>query len=104
MTEKFVDRLAGAGNCRRGYPWFTPADRPTPDRLRETSGLVEALGCQLGFVRPDQIRKVNPSFLLSGGIVDRMAADLEAENCTLAVIDGALTPVQQRNLERNASA
>ncbi len=80
-------------------PWFTPADRPTPDRLRETSGLVEALGCQLGFVRPDQIRKVNPSYLLSGGIVDRMAADLEAEHCTLAVIDGALTPVQQRNLE-----
>jgi len=81
-------------------PWFTPADRPTPDRLRETSGLVEALGCQLGFVRPDQVRKVNPSYLLSGGIVDRMAADLEAEHCTLAVIDGALTPVQQRNLEK----
>lgn len=100
MTEKFVDRLPAPEIAGVVIPWFTPADRPTPDRLRETSGLVEALGCQLGFVRPDQVRKVNPSFLLSGGIVDRMAADLEAEHCTLAVIDGALSPVQQRNLEK----
>ncbi len=100
MTDKFVDRLPAPEIAGVVIPWFTPADRPTPDRLRETSGLVEALGCQLGFVRPDQVRKVNPSYLLSGGIVDRMAADLEAEQCTLAVIDGALTPVQQRNLEK----
>lgn len=100
MTDKFVDRLPAPEIAGVVIPWFTPADRPTPDRLRETSGLVEALGCQLGFVRPDQVRKVNPSYLLSGGIVDRMAADLEAEHCTLAVIDGALTPVQQRNLEK----
>jgi GTPase len=100
LTDKFVDRLPAPEIAGVVIPWFTPADRPTPDRLRETSGLVEALGCQLGFVRPDQVRKVNPSFLLSGGIVDRMAADLEAEHCTLAVIDGALTPVQQRNLEK----
>jgi len=100
LTDKFVDRLPAPEIAGVVIPWFTPADRPTPDRLRETSGLVEALGCQLGFVRPDQVRKVNPSYLLSGGIVDRMAADLEAEQCTLAVIDGALTPVQQRNLEK----
>jgi GTPase len=100
LTDKFVDRLPAPEIAGVVIPWFTPADRPTPDRLRETSGLVEALGCQLGFVRPDQVRKVNPSFLLSGGIVDRMAADLETEHCTLAVIDGALTPVQQRNLEK----
>ncbi|WP_291208514.1 GTPase HflX [Hyphomonas sp.] len=100
MTDKFVDRLPAPEIAGVVIPWFTPADRPTPDRLRETSGLVEALGCQLGFVRPDQVRKVNPSYLLSGGIVDRMAADLEAEHCTLEVIDGALTPVQQRNLEK----
>ena len=76
MTDKFVDRLPAPEIAGVVIPWFTPADRPTPDRLRETSGLVEALGCHLGFVRPDQVRKVNPSFLLSGGIVDRMAADL----------------------------
>ncbi len=99
MTEKFVDRLPAPEIAGVVIPWFTPADRPTPDRLHETSGLVEALGCQLAFIRPDQVRNVNPSYLLSGGILDRMAEDLKEANCTIAVIDGALTPVQQRNLE-----
>jgi GTPase len=100
LTTKLIDRLPATEVAGVVIPWFTPADRPSPDRLGETSGLVEALGCQLAFVRPEHIREVNPSYLLSGGILDRMAGDLEAENCTLAVIDGALTPVQQRNLEK----
>ena len=100
MIGKFVDRLPTPEIAGVVIPWFTPADRPTPDRLRETSGLVEALGCELAFVRPEQIRKVSPTYLLSGGILDRMAEDLDANACTVAVIDGALTPVQQRNLEK----
>jgi GTPase len=100
LSDKFVDRLPAPEIAGVVIPWFSSVDRPTPDRLAETSGLVAALGCELGFVRADQIRKVNPSFLLSGGILDRMAEDLEADNCTIAVIDGALSPVQQRNLEK----
>ena len=100
MTGKFVDRLPTPEIAGVVIPWFTPADRPSPDRLTETSGLVEALGCQLAFVRPEQIRKISSTFLLSGGILDRMAEDLDANGCTVAVIDGALTPVQQRNLEK----
>ena len=100
MTDKFIDRLPAPEIAGVVIPWFTPADRPTPDRLSETAGLVAALGCELGFVRADQVRNVNPSYLLSGGILDRMAADLEATNCTVAIIDGSLTPVQQRNLEK----
>ena len=100
MTDKLIDRLPAPERAGVVIPWFTPADRPSPDRLQETSGLVEALGCELAFVRPDHVREVNSSFLLSGGIVDRMAEDLDAHDCTIAVIDGALTPVQQRNLEK----
>ena len=81
-------------------PWFTPANRPTEDRLQETAGLVEALGCNLAFLRAEHVRKVNSSVLLSGGILDRLAEDLRQNDCTVAVVDGDLTPVQQRNLER----
>ncbi|MFN7054103.1 GTPase HflX [Hyphomonas sp.] len=95
-----IDRLPAPEIAGVVIPWFTPADRPGPDRLSETAGLVEALGCELGFLRPDHVRDVNPSYLLSGGLLDRMAGDIEAHNCTLAVIDGSLTPVQQRNLEK----
>ncbi|MFN4024737.1 MAG: GTPase HflX [Hyphomonas sp.] len=100
MSEKLIDRLPAPEIAGVVIPWFTPRDRPGPDRLSETAGLVEALGCQLGFIRPDHVRAVNSSYLLSGGLLDRMAEDIEAQACTLAVIDGALTPVQQRNLEK----
>lgn len=95
-----IDRLPAPEIAGVVMPWFTPADRPGPDRLSETAGLVEALGCELGFIRPEQVREVNSSYLLSGGLLDRMAGDIADRACTLAVIDGALTPVQQRNLEK----
>ena len=100
MNEKLIDRLPAPEIAGVVIPWFTPRDRPGPDRLSETAGLVEALGCELGFIRPDHVREVNSSYLLSGGLIDRMAADIAEKQCTLAVIDGALTPVQQRNLEK----
>lgn len=100
MTEKLIDRLPAPEIAGVVIPWFTPRDRPGPDRLSETAGLVEALGCELGFIRPDHVREVNSSFLLSGGLLDRMANDIAETHATLAVIDASLTPVQQRNLEK----
>ena len=100
MTEKLIDRLPAPEIAGVVIPWFTPRDRPGPDRLSETAGLVEALGCELGFIRPDHVREVNSSFLLSGGLLDRMANDIAETGATLAVIDASLTPVQQRNLEK----
>lgn len=100
MGDKLIDRLPAPEIAGAIIPWFTPANRPSPDRLEETAGLIEALGCELAFLRPEHVRQVNSAQLLSGGILDRLAADLEANECTLAVVDGALTPVQQRNLEK----
>ncbi|RAN34956.1 GTPase HflX [Hyphomonas pacifica] len=100
MNDKMIDRTPAPEVAGAVIPWFTPANRPTEDRLQETAGLVEALGCELAFLRPEHVRKVNSSVLLSGGILDRLAEDLKAHECTIAVIDGDLTPVQQRNLER----
>jgi GTP-binding protein HflX len=100
LGDKLIDRLPAPEIAGAIIPWFTPANRPSADRLQETAGLIEALGCELAFLRPEHVRQVNSAQLLSGGILDRMAADLEAADCSLAVIDGALTPVQQRNLEK----
>ena len=100
MADKLIDRLPAPEIAGAIIPWFTPANRPSADRIEETAGLIEALGCELAFLRSEHVRQVNSAQLLSGGILDRLAADLEASNCTLCVIDGALTPVQQRNLEK----
>ncbi len=100
MNTQLIDRSPPTERAGIVIPWTDPKDRPSEDRLIETSGLAEALGCALGFVRAEQIRTPNPSQLLSTGMLDRLAEDLADEECTLAVIDGALTPIQQRNLER----
>lgn len=99
MNDKLIDRLPEPEIAGAVIPWFSPVNRPTEERMQETAGLVEALGCKLAFVRADHVRKLNSSVLFSGGLLDRFAEDLEEHNCTIAVVDGALTPVQQRNLE-----
>ena len=80
-------------------PWTRPSERPSEDRLSETRGLVEALGCDLAFLRAENVRKPSPGFLISGGLLDRLDEDVKAHDCSIVVIDRALTPIQQRNLE-----
>lgn len=80
-------------------PWTQVFERPGEVRLEETSGLVEALGCELAFLRDEQVRKPTPGYLLSGGLLDRLEADVKAFGCSIVIIDASLTPIQQRNLE-----
>lgn len=80
-------------------PWTHVADRPGDERLSETAGLVEALGCELAFLRAEQVRKPTPGYLLSGGLLDRLIMDVKGYDCSMVIIDASLTPIQQRNLE-----
>ncbi|NQY41410.1 MAG: GTPase HflX [Henriciella sp.] len=68
--------------------------------MEESSGLVEALGCDLMFLRAEQVRKPTPGYLLSGGLLERLEEDVKAFGCSMVIIDAALTPIQQRNLEK----
>ena len=81
-------------------PWTQVADRPSEDRMEESSGLVEALGCDLMFLRAEQVRKPTPGYLLSGGLLERLEEDVKAFGCSMVIIDAALSPIQQRNLEK----
>ena len=82
-------------------PWFDPRRQPSKDRLSETSGLVRALGCELSFLRDQRIRSASPSHLLTEGVLSVYADELRAHECTIAIVDGSLSPIQQRNLERS---
>lgn len=68
-------------------------------RLEESIGLAEALGVRLAFAEQVSVRDPNPARLLGSGQLDRLAARFREDGVTLVIIDGALTPVQQRNLE-----
>ena len=69
--------------------------------MAETEGLVEALGVELAETREFAVRKPNPATLLGGGQLERLQELADHHNPTILVVDGNLSPVQQRNLERN---
>ncbi len=100
MTAGGIDRLPAPERAGSVIPWTSPADRPDQDRIDETAGLVEALGCELAFIEATQLRNPSPSQLLSGGLLANLDESLKSHDCTICVIDGNLTSVQQRNLER----
>jgi len=68
-------------------------------RLEEAKGLALAIGLVVAeaFVLP--LREVRPATLLGVGQIERIAATCEMEQVELVIIDGALTGIQQRNLE-----
>ena len=68
-------------------------------RLEEAKGLALAIGIVVaqGFVLP--VRDVRPNTLFGSGQVEDIAIRCEQEEAELVVVDGALSPIQQRNLE-----
>ncbi|MCU0731664.1 MAG: GTPase HflX [Hyphomonas sp.] len=75
------------------------ARRDREARLEEAEGLALAIGLDILGRRALIVRKVHPATLLGKGQVDDIAGFIADERVELAVVDGALTPIQQRNLE-----
>ena len=69
-------------------------------RLAEIEGLARAI--DLSVVRGEvvQVPRARPATLFGSGTVSRLESLMVAESVAVAVIDTALSPVQQRNLER----
>ncbi len=84
-----------------------PADRQTPGNRLHQAQLDEAVSLagaiQLHVVGASimPIRQARPSHLFGSGQVQNLAAQVAELNAQLVVIDGILSPVQQRNLERD---
>ncbi len=68
-------------------------------RLEEAEGLARAIG--LNVVQKDAVRVRTPraATLLGGGQVEAIVEQITAMEIDLLIIDGALTAIQQRNLE-----
>lgn len=78
-------------------------DLDAQSRLAEAEGLALAIGITIAesFVLP--VREVRPNLLFGAGQVDNIAIACEQNEAELVVVDGALTPIQQRNLEDKLS-
>lgn len=69
-------------------------------RQAEFDGLAEAIRLDVIFSEVLKVREVRPATYLGGGQVEALAARVKAESIDLLLVDAALTPIQQRNLER----
>jgi GTP-binding protein HflX len=74
-------------------------DLAAEERLEEARGLAMAIGLVVAdsFVLP--VRDARPNLLFGSGQVDNIAIACEQSEAELVIVDGALTPIQQRNLE-----
>ncbi len=99
MGKELIDRTPADDTAAVVLPVIGDA-RHTSSRLAESGGLAEALGVRLAFSERLTIRDPHPARLFGSGQLDALSARLRAENVTLLIVDASLTPVQQRNLEK----
>ncbi|MCB4823189.1 GTPase HflX [Roseicella aerolata] len=83
-------------------PWEggPQAPRSAEARLAEAVELARAIGLAILHQAILPLREARPATLLGSGQVAAIGEAIAAQRIELAVVDAALTPVQQRNLER----
>ena len=78
--------------------------RSAQSRIEEASGLSQAIDLDVVEALSFNINKPRPATLIGQGAVERVSEIVEARDVELVIVDHALSPVQQRNLEREFKA
>ncbi|HEY9569286.1 MAG TPA: GTPase HflX [Thalassobaculum sp.] len=73
-------------------------------RLDEAVGLTSAIDLVTAHAEVVTVARPRPGTLLGGGQIERLGQLVEAMEIEVVVVDRPLTPVQQRNLERELEA
>lgn len=76
------------------------AIRMPEGRLEEAVGLAQAISLDIVLAEIVPVGKKRPATLLGKGAVERLAELVKDQEVAVAIVDGHLSPVQQRNLER----
>ena len=74
-------------------------DLDSAERLAEAEGLARAIGVVIAHSAVLPVRQMQANTLFGSGQVANIAIQCEQHECELVIVDGALTPIQQRNLE-----
>jgi len=73
-------------------------------RKAEFEGLAHAISVEVVFSDVAKVREIKPGSFLGGGTVEALAQKVKDEEVELLLVDTALSPVQQRNLETETGA
>lgn len=77
-----------------------PSGRAIEGRLEEAVGLARAIELEVASAGIVSVASPRPATLLGKGKVEEIAGIVRSEDAGLVFVDHALSPVQQRNLER----
>ena len=83
-----------------GYVAGNGGTRSLDARLGEAIGLARAINLDVVGGEIVRLARPVPATLLGSGNVETLGAKIEEDKISLVVVAGALSPVQQRNLER----
>jgi len=78
------------------------ARRSAEARVEEAEGLAGAIGIDVVAAKPFRVRTIRPATLLGKGQVEEIAELAKEQDAHLLIIDSALSPIQQKNLEDEA--
>jgi GTP-binding protein HflX len=94
LDERRRGETPGFG-LQRGHP-----GRSHEARIAEAKGLAEAIDLDVLETRAIGLQQIRPATFMGPGKVDEIAAIVANDEIALVVMDCALSPVQQRNLEK----
>ena len=77
-----------------------PQSLAPQSRLAEAEGLARAIDLDVVYSEVSRVKEIKPATFFSRGWLERLAPIFSAQEIELLVIDAKLTPIQQRNLER----
>ncbi len=81
-------------------PALRRSDRSQLAALEEGVGLAQAIGLDVVHAGIARLQRVTPATLIGKGKAEEIAAIVREKEVAVAIVDDALTPLQQRNLEK----
>jgi GTPase len=95
-----IEPVLRAGRAGRGAARAAPAERTPAAKLDEAVGLARAIDLDVAQSGIVQLNALRPATYLGKGKVDEIAGLAKTHEAGIVVMDCALSPVQQRNLEK----
>ena len=85
---------------RKGRAAVSLTDRNAASRLEEAVGLAQAIDLEIVGQLIVMLGEPRPATFIGGGKVEEIAHSVKEGEADLVIVNGALTPIQQRNLEK----
>jgi len=104
FNREETDEVRHGARAVIALPEMNAGLRDTDARLEEASGLAAAIGLDVVDKLAFRLRQPKPATLFGSGQVEQIATAARMHDAELIVIDAALTPVQQQNLEKATEA